>query len=156
MTRKQNETFGASKLIPYSAHITDEIVKLKGGSYLMCFRLKGTNYIGRGQEEIDARVLQISQLIGQMRAPYRYNLQIQSHCAPILHLSVLQRPVFLLNSRLGLFTAAYSRRHPFSRSYGVILPSSLTMVLSLTLEFSSQLPVSVCGTGTSYLDSGFS
>ena len=64
--------------------------------------------------------------------------------------------MFLLNSRLGLFTAAYSRRHPFSRSYGVILPSSLTMVLSLTLEFSSQLPVSVCGTGTSYLDSGFS
>ena len=27
--------------------------------------------------------------------------------------------------------------HPFSRSYGVILPSSLTIVLSLTLEFSS-------------------
>ena len=26
--------------------------------------------------------------------------------APILHLSVLQRPVFLLNSRLGLFTVA--------------------------------------------------
>ena len=27
--------------------------------------------------------------------------------------------------------------HPFSRSYGVILPSSLTIVLSLTLEYSS-------------------
>ena len=46
--------------------------------------------------------------------------------------------------------------HPFSRSYGVILPSSLTMVLSLTLGFSPHLPVSVLGTGTSYLASGFS
>ena len=27
--------------------------------------------------------------------------------APILHLSILQKPVFLLNSCLGLFTAAY-------------------------------------------------
>ena len=38
---------------------------------------------------------------------------------------------------------------PFSRSYGVILPSSLTRVLPFVLEFSSRLPVSVCGTGTS-------
>ena len=28
--------------------------------------------------------------------------------APILHLSIWQRPVFLLNSRLGLFSAALS------------------------------------------------
>ena len=34
-------------------------------------------------------------------------------------------------------------RHPFSRSYGVILPSSLTKVLPRVLEFSSCLPVSV-------------
>src|SRR5699024_2405282 len=67
--------------------------------------------------------------------------------APIRHLSVWQRPVFLINSRLGLFTAAHLREHPFSRSYGVILPSSLTRVRSLTLEFYPQLPVSVYGTG---------
>ena len=46
----------------------------------------------------------------------------------------------LINSRLGLFTAAllglHPKEHPFSRSYGVILPSS-TRVRSLTLEFSS-------------------
>ena len=68
--------------------------------------------------------------------------------APILHLSIWQRPVFLLNSRLGLFTAALSREHSFSRSYGVNLPSSLTTLLPLALEFSSCPPVSVCGTGT--------
>ena len=46
--------------------------------------------------------------------------------------------------------------HPFSRSYGVILPSSLTRVLSRALGFSPHLPVSVCGTGTLILARGFS
>ena len=55
--------------------------------------------------------------------------------------------MFLLNSRLGLFTAAKFPWHPFSRSYGVILPSSLTSVLPIVLGFSPRLPVSVCGTG---------
>ena len=64
--------------------------------------------------------------------------------------------MFLINSRLGLFTAATSPWLPFSRSYGVILPSSLTRVLPFVLEFSSRLPVSVCGTGTFGLFSGFS
>ena len=64
--------------------------------------------------------------------------------------------MFLVNSRLGLFTAATFRWHPFSLSYGVILPSSLTIVLSLALGFSPHLPVSVYGTGTWDLASGFS
>jgi hypothetical protein len=72
--------------------------------------------------------------------------------------------VFLLNSRLGLFSAASSgtayatpyARHPFSRSYGVILPSSLTRVLPSALGSSPRLPVSVCGTGTFSLARGFS
>ena len=64
--------------------------------------------------------------------------------------------MFLVNSCLNLFTAALVRGHPFSRSYGVILPSSLTIVRSLTLGFSPHLPVSVCGTGTLDLASGFS
>jgi hypothetical protein len=34
-------------------------------------------------------------------------------------------------------------RHPFSRSYGVILPSSLTIVLPIALVFSTHPPVSV-------------
>ena len=56
--------------------------------------------------------------------------------------------MFLLNSRLGLFSAATSLWHSFSRSYGVILPSSLTRVLPIVLGFSPRPPVSVCGTGT--------
>src|SRR5699024_12349475 len=75
----------------------------------------------------------------------------------ILLLTASQSPVFLLDSRLGLFTAAYSKsKHPFSRSYGVILPSPLTRVLPLTCGYSPCLPVSVSGPGTRNLTRGFS
>jgi len=43
-------------------------------------------------------------------------------------------------------SASYERQHPFSRSYGADLPSSLTRVLSRALVFSTRLPVLVCGT----------
>ena len=68
--------------------------------------------------------------------------------APILHLAVLQKPVFLINSRLGLFSVSSLRWNPFSLSYGVILPSSLTTLLPSACGFSPRLPVSVYGTGT--------
>ena len=51
-----------------------------------------------------------------------------SGCIP--HLSSLHSPVFLLNSCLDLFSAPPSLEDPFSRSYGVSLPSSLAMSLS--------------------------
>ena len=38
------------------------------------------------------------------------------------------------------------KRHPFFRSYGVNLPSSLTRILPFALVYSTRLPVSVCGT----------
>ena len=56
--------------------------------------------------------------------------------------------MFLVNSCLGRFSATNSRWHPFSRSYGVNLPSSLTTLLPLALGSSPHLPVSVCGTGS--------
>ena len=58
----------------------------------------------------------------------------------------------MVNSRLDLFTAAPSGSsrtaftllgRPLSRSYGAILPSSLTRVISITLVFSTCPPVSV-------------
>ncbi len=73
--------------------------------------------------------------------------------------------MFLLNSRLDLFSAALSssvlshthqKKQPFSRSYGFILPSSLTRVRSRALVFSTCLPVSVCGTGNAIFLSSFS
>ncbi len=62
--------------------------------------------------------------------------------------------------RTVIVTAAVSAApflgHPLSLSYGVILPSSLTTVLSLALGYSPHPPVSVCGTGTFNLDRDFS
>ena len=55
--------------------------------------------------------------------------------------------MFLLNSRLNLLTATYRSRHPFYRRYGANLPSSLRRFNSRALEYSSRIPVSVCGTG---------
>jgi hypothetical protein len=46
--------------------------------------------------------------------------------------------------------------YPLSLTYGVNLPSSLTTLLPIVLGFSPHLPVSVCGTGTLALNSGFS
>ena len=63
--------------------------------------------------------------------------------------------MFLINSRLGRLSATpkssaseslHFQGHPLSRSYGVNMPSSLTMVLPSALEYSSHPPVSVCGT----------
>ena len=68
--------------------------------------------------------------------------------AHILHLTVSHRPMFLLNSRLSLFSAATFLWLPLSLSYGVILPSSLTTLLPSACGFSPYLPVSVYGTGT--------
>ena len=48
-------------------------------------------------------------------------------------------------------------RDPLSRSYRVSLPSSLTVIHSSALVYSTRLRVSVCGTGTSeVMFSGFS
>ena len=75
----------------------------------------------------------------------------------IHYLSISHSPVFLLNSCLDLFSAPNSRWDPLSRSYRVNLPSSLTVIHSSALVYSTRLRVSVCGTGTSRIKfSGFS
>ena len=58
--------------------------------------------------------------------------------------------MFLVNSRNSQFYYAQNSNsgHSFSRSYGVILPSSLERVISRPLVFSTCPPVSVSGTGT--------
>ena len=85
--------------------------------------------------------------------------------APIRQLSLWQAPKFLVNSRLGLFSATTERSGcetlhlpwlPLSRSYGYILPSSLTRVLPRTLGYSPRIPVSVYGTGDRSLTRSFS
>src|SRR4028118_2408859 len=50
----------------------------------------------------------------------------------------------------------HGKRPPFSRSYGGILPSSLTTVRSIASVFSTRPPELVWGTGRSELARGFS
>ena len=72
--------------------------------------------------------------------------------------------MFLVNSRFSLVSAALSPSQqvtsgsgpPFSRSYGGILPNSLTTIHSIALVFSTQPPESVWGTGGSDLARNFS
>ncbi len=73
--------------------------------------------------------------------------------------------MFLVNSRYHQFSAApncfvkyntNNQGHTFSLSYGIILPSSLTRVLSSASGYSPCLPVSVYGTITCCLNRGFS
>ena len=73
--------------------------------------------------------------------------------------------MFLINSRLGLFTAAASRsrgkpfhrqRRSFSRSYGANMPSSLTVVLPIASVCSTRPPVSVLVRAPMGLPRGFS
>ena len=63
---------------------------------------------------------------------------------------------FLCDLSMLRAQALHTNKQPFSRSYGFILPSSLTRVFSRALGFSPHLPVSVCGTGTFHLNSSFS
>ena len=65
----------------------------------------------------------------------------------IPHLSISQSHVFLLNSRLGHFSAPPVQEGPLSRSYRAILPSSLATDHSSAFGFSPRPPVSVSGTG---------
>ena len=73
--------------------------------------------------------------------------------------------MFLINSRLGRFTATpegsgraalHPRWHSFSRSCGVIMPSSLTMVLPIASVYSTRPPVSVLVRARAALLRGFS
>ena len=63
--------------------------------------------------------------------------------------------VFAKQSPGPIHCGSYCYEHPFSRSYGVNLPSSLTTLLPLALESSSCLPVSVCGTGSVDIHTAF-
>ena len=86
------------------------------------------------------------------------NLPAPGRCQAIfVILTISHSHMFLVNSRLGHFSAPCSRRVPFSRSYGVSLPSSLAVIHSSTSGYSPRPPVSVYGTGPRALDApGFS
>ena len=95
-----------------------------------------------------------------MRLTPRLDLSALVTCHTLcVHFTCLQSAMFLLNSRMGPFTAppGIALKDPFSRSYGASLPSSLAVTHSSACGFSPRPPVSVSGTGRHALKlSGFS
>jgi hypothetical protein len=76
------------------------------------------------------------------------NLPAPGRCQAIfVILTISHSHMFLVNSRLGHFSAPASPRDPLSLSYGVNLPSSLAVIHSSALGYSPHPPVSVYGTG---------
>ena len=59
--------------------------------------------------------------------------------------------MFLINSRLGHFSAAILRWRPLFRSYRTNLPSSLAVIHTSAFGYSPRPPVSVSGTDSNYL-----
>ena len=87
--------------------------------------------------------MEVRRDIGRALKGRRERFIIQGHIGSVW----TDGAVFLVNSRLGRFTAAPFLEHPFSLGYGVILQSSLAIVLSLTSGFSPCPCVSIFGTG---------
>ena len=73
--------------------------------------------------------------IGHVSRPIRCFINLAERCA------------FVKQSQSSIYCRPPCGGHPFSRSYGAILPSSLERFLSRALEYSSHPPVSVYGTG---------
>ena len=91
------------------------------------------------------------------REPFLLTFQHRAGVSPYTSACALAGTCVFSKQSLGPFLcgphwlracALHLQRLPFSRSYGDNLPSSLTTVLSIALESSSCLPVSVCGTDT--------
>ena len=81
------------------------------------------------------------------------NLPAPGRCQAIfVILTISHSHMFLVNSRLGHFSAPASPRDPLSLSYGVNLPSSLAVIHSSASGYSPHPPVSVYGTGGHTLD----
>ena len=89
-------------------------------------------------------------------APFLLTFQHRAGVSPYTSsFDFAQTCVFAKQSPGPILCGLSFDRHPLSLSYGVNLPSSLTTLLPLALEFSSYLPVSVCGTDASDIHKAF-
>lgn len=126
-----------------------------------CWRQRGSRYTIRAGRYLCDKEFRYLRTVRVTAAVYRgFHSKLHFSFQPsstgqvsdsIHRVTTWQSPVFLRNSRYPLVCAAFPwmGKHPFSRSYGVILPSSFNMVLSSALVYSTRSPVSVWGTVSS-------
>ena len=87
-----------------------------------------------------------------LRWPLLLTFQHRAGVRPYTSTFVFAKPcVFVKQSPPPFLCVPTCVGNPFSRSYGVNLPSSLATDHSSALVYSTCLPVSVCGTGNTHL-----
>ena len=119
------------------------------GEVVMPFMQDGTypprNFATLGPSELQPPFIWIS--ISCLHIPFSLTDTGQAS-DPILHFSILQSPVFLINSRFSHFYDAMNTISgpSFFQSYRVNLQSSFNIVISIALVYTTNLPVSVSST----------
>ena len=86
-------------------------------------------------------------------SPQAFTFPHWSQVTPYTSTCVLAESCVFAKQSVGLFHCDLCKhRCPFYRGYRANLPSSLERFHSRALEYSSRIPVSVCGTGTLYVN----
>lgn len=65
--------------LPYSCHVADDVVKTRGGEYLLAWSLGGLPFLGRDDWEIEHRHATFNRLLQALRAPDVANVAFWSH-----------------------------------------------------------------------------
>ena len=101
------------------------------------------------QDNADIRLIKDSILFQLNGIRQEVKLRAYAQDAFTFRGKVIEKDTLIASQRpILIYDSISVRRHPFYRSYGVILPNSLTMLLPSALGFSPHPPVSVYGTGT--------
>ena len=67
---------GVEQFIPYTAHITENIIKLAGGDYVMVFRLQGAAHESAGENDLEVWHEQLNGFLRSIASP---NIAIWTH-----------------------------------------------------------------------------
>ena len=90
--------------------------------------------------------------LGQMLAHPGFTFSHWSRVTPYTSSCDLAESCVFAKQSVGLFLCDPKKGRLFYRRYEANLPSSLRRFNSRALEYSSRIPVSVCGTGTIYIN----
>jgi type IV secretion system protein VirB4 len=68
-----------SELIPFSTHVSPNVIKDRGGDYLLVWRLEGLPFVGREEWELEHRPQHVQRLLQTLRAPDYVNVAFWVH-----------------------------------------------------------------------------
>jgi type IV secretion system protein VirB4 len=68
-----------SQFVPYSTHVHANVVKTRGGDYLVCWYLQGIPFVGKQDEDLEHKHNTFNKLIQVIRAPDYSNVSYWVH-----------------------------------------------------------------------------